>query len=62
MLADLADRFGLPRLIGLLGAHAEAHWLGVTTTADFQRRVERAADRHLDSFDAAAYWKTWRVG
>ena len=62
MLADLADRFGLQRFISLLRAHARSHWLGVTTTSDFQRRVERAADRHLDGFDAAGYWETWRVG
>lgn len=62
MLADLADRFGLQRFIGLLRAHARSHWLGVTATTDFQRRVERAAERDLDGFDAAGYWETWRVG
>lgn len=62
MLADLASRFGLHRFTDILADHAAAHWLGVTTTADFQRHIERAAARELEGFDADAYWTSWRVG
>jgi hypothetical protein len=62
MLGDLADRFGLARFTELLAGYVERHRLGIATTAAFQRMVERAAERHLDGFDADAYWTTWRVG
>lgn len=62
MLADLADRFGLRRFVAILAGYAADHWLGLVTTEAFQARIERAAARHLDAFDADAYWRTWRVG
>lgn len=62
MLADLASRFGPARFTGMLERYASTYAFGVATTEDFQRLVERAAARHLEGFDAATYWETWRVG
>jgi aminopeptidase N len=61
MLADLASRFGLARFTDMLERFAAAHAFDIATTEDFQRLVERVAARHLEGFDAAAYWDTWRV-
>ncbi len=62
MLANLAHRFGLERFERLLARYASERWLGVARTADFEGAVEREAARVLPSFDASAFWSTWRVG
>lgn len=61
MLADLAERFGSARFVRIVGRYAQRHHLGVARTGDFMGAIEVAAARHLDGFDAEAYWREWRV-
>ncbi len=61
LLANLADRFGLHRFVGILHDYAQAHWFGVTRTEDFRAAVESAALADGLDFDPATYWTHWRV-
>ncbi|MGZ8613778.1 MAG: M1 family metallopeptidase [Actinomycetota bacterium] len=61
MLANLSKRFGHERFLRFIARYAGRHHLGVARTEDFMAAIESAAARHLDGFDAAAYWDRWRV-
>ena len=61
MLANLAKRFGHERFLRIIGRYVDRHRLDVARTADFTAAIETAAAKHLDGFDAAAYWERWRV-
>jgi hypothetical protein len=61
LLANLADRFGLDRFVGVLHDYVQAHWLGVTRTDEFQDAIEAAALADGLDFDPATYWTYWRV-
>ncbi len=61
LLANLADRFGLARFVGVLDDYVQAHWLGVTRTNEFQAAIEAAATADGLDFDPATYWAHWRV-
>jgi hypothetical protein len=61
MLTDLSRRFGHDRFRRIVGRYVRGHRLGIARTEDFMARIETAAARHLDGFDAAAYWSRWRV-
>ena len=61
LLANLADRFGLDRFVGVLHDYAQAHWLGVTRTGEFTAAIDAAALADGLDFDPATYWAHWRV-
>jgi hypothetical protein len=61
MLADLADRLGFDRFLGVLGDYAHEHWLGVARTAEFTAAIEAAMAADGIAFDADGYWSAWRV-
>jgi hypothetical protein len=61
-LGKLAKTFGLERFIEILGAYAADHWLGVTTTEDFQAAIEAAAAEDALDWDPAKFWERWRIG
>jgi hypothetical protein len=61
MLANLAERFGLERFVGVLHDYVQAHWLGVTRTPEFKIAIEDAAVADGLAFDPAAYWAFWRL-
>lgn len=61
LLANLADRFGLSRFVGVLRGYARASWFGVTRTADFKAAIESAASADGLALDPATYWSHWRV-
>ena len=61
LLANLANRFGLQRFVGILRDYAHAHWFGVTRTEDFRAAIEAAATADGLTFDPATYWSHWRV-
>ncbi|HET6715478.1 MAG TPA: M1 family metallopeptidase [Actinomycetota bacterium] len=61
MLANLSKRFGHDRFLRIVGRYVGRHHLDVARTGDFMAAIEAAADRHLDGFDAAAYWQRWRL-
>ena len=61
MLANLSKRFGHDRFLRILARYIGRHHLGIARTEDFVTAIEVAADRHLDGFDASAYWERWRV-
>jgi len=61
MLANLSKRFGSERFLRVVGRYARGHSMDIARTEDFMGAIERAAERHLDGFNAAAYWARWRV-
>ena len=61
LLANLAQLFGLDRLVGILHDYATDHWLGVTRTEDFKAAIDAAATADGVPFDPLSYWATWRV-
>jgi hypothetical protein len=62
MLANLAGKFGVTRLVQVLRRYASDHWLGVARTEDFTAAIEAAAAQPPPvSFNADAYWAAWRV-
>lgn len=61
MLANLSKRFGHDRFLRTVGRYVGRHHLDIARTGDFMAAFEAAADRHLDGFDAAAFWGRWRV-
>jgi hypothetical protein len=61
MLANLAQKFGTTRFLGILRGYATGHWLGVARTGDFTAAIEAAAVLHGVPFNPDVYWSTWRV-
>jgi hypothetical protein len=61
MLANLAKKFEVTRLVPVLRQYAADHWLGVARTEDLTAAIEAAAVQYGVPFVAAAYWDTWRV-
>jgi len=61
-LGRLAKIFGLHRFVHILHDYAQDHWLGVTTTSDFQSAIEAAAAADGVAFRPATFWARWRIG
>jgi hypothetical protein len=61
MLANLAKKFGVARLVQVLRQYAADHWLGVARTEDFIAAIEAAAVKYGVAFDPGAYWDNWRL-
>jgi len=40
---------------------AAVSWLSVAAASVIKTAIEAAAAQHLPGFDAAAFWKAWRV-
>ncbi len=61
MLQALAHKFGRGRFLQILHDYAAAHWLGISTTADFTAAVEAAAATDFPSWDVSRFWSHWRL-